>query len=138
MLSSIWDLQGDILIWESEIEDEELGENLNHQYYTSKVISSVKSEKSGDVNPSNEEGETPLHLAAYHGHLAICEVIIQELENVDPEENDGSTPLHVAAKRGHLEIFKLIFDKIEVKNPRNQDGITPLHNAAYQGHFMTL
>ena len=64
-----------------------------------------------DKNPSNIHGGTPLHFSAHHGHLAICQIIIDILEDKNPPDNSGSTPLQLASEEGHLEIYKLIQSK---------------------------
>ena len=43
------------------------------------------SKKCTDVNPENEKGETPLYLATYFGHLAVCEAIVQKIDTVNPK-----------------------------------------------------
>ena len=78
---------------------------------------------------------TPLHFAAEHGHLKICETIITHLEDKNPAGNSGITPLHAAAYDGHLEICKLLMKNLDNKNPSDNDGKTPLHRAARKGHL---
>eukprot|EP00761_Pharyngomonas_kirbyi_P014819 gb/GECH01014849.1/.p1 GENE.gb/GECH01014849.1/~~gb/GECH01014849.1/.p1 ORF type:complete len:622 (+),score=144.64 gb/GECH01014849.1/:1-1866(+) len=53
---------------------------------------------------SNEYGETPLHLAAYGGNLAVVEYILDNRkESIDDKDNDGNTPFLEACWRGHLK-----------------------------------
>ena len=64
------------------------------------------------VNPKNEnDGTTPLHLAAESGQLSIFEYIFKKTEVKCPETNEGITPFHLAAKNGHFAICKLIISK---------------------------
>lgn len=94
-----------------------------------------------DVNPRNEDEQTPLHYAARNGHWPICQLIIEH--NVDndnnpydnnPADNRGQTPLHLAAKNGHLTICELIIENVEDVSPGGQSIPTPLHMAASNGH----
>ena len=51
------------------------------------------------LNPANENGETPLHLAAKNGHLEICKLILDGLgKTKNPVDKKGRTPLHHAAR----------------------------------------
>ena len=47
---------------------------------------------------------TPFHMAAQHGHLSICKLIIDHNEDKKPKNVDDETPLHYADKGGFLEI----------------------------------
>ena len=99
-----------------------------------------------EVNPSNEDAQTPLHYAARNGHWSICQLIIEY--NVDnfnnpndnnPADNRGQTPLHLAAKNGHLTICELILENIEgissgAQFTEDPSIPTPLHMAAANGH----
>ena len=70
-----------------------------------------------DKNPKNA-GRTPLYFAAEHGHLSICQLIIEKIEDKNPKGSTfGWTPLHCAALNGHFAICKLIMDNVEDKNP---------------------
>jgi ankyrin repeat protein len=61
-------------------------------------------EATEDKNPlSNLGGNvnvSPLHLAASHGHLKVCKLILQHVQNKNPEARNGWTPLHSAAQMG--------------------------------------
>ena len=84
-----------------------------------------------EINPSDNEGTTPLHAAAGGGHLLICSMIMEKIQEKIPADKDGYTPLHAAAAKGHLETFKMIMNKAGTDiNPSNNEGRTPLHSAA--------
>ena len=46
-------------------------------------------------------GSTPLHQAAYFGHLTCAQVLLQAGAMVNVEEAWGQTPLYLAAQRAH-------------------------------------
>ena len=85
----------------------------------------------------DKRGLTPLHVAAFHGHLEVCRLIMEACQDKNPGEGWGSgwTPLHGAAENGHLEVCSLIIDAIDNKNPPALNGYTPLHSAAQEGHL---
>ena len=74
-------------------------------------------------NPFGNNFCTPLHEAAYSGHLEICKLLLDGTENKNPADYIGNTPLHLAAKTGHLEICKLIMSHIDV-NDRHSLGLS--------------
>ena len=91
-----------------------------------------------EINPKNEEGTTPLHVAARSGQQEIFEYIFQYTRERCPETNAGITPFHLAAQNGHFEICRLIItnrviSNVANKNPRDLFQKTPLHLAAENG-----
>ena len=58
-----------------------------------------------------EYGQTCLMTAAYHGHLAICRLLIDKGAQVEAINRMGGTPLHFAAQQGHIEIVLLLCDR---------------------------
>ena len=59
-----------------------------------------------NVNAQDEEGRTPLHWAADHGHLECLRELIKSGADVNAQECAGWTPLHWAAGEGHLECLR--------------------------------
>ena len=136
----------------------QFGDTLFHRAASLRLIDHCKLiiENTHIKNPSNSRGTTPLHLSArpdyldffsdftsgfplhvsimnggpMNGHLAICELIIKNIDNKNPTDNNGKTPLHMAAQCGFLDICKLIMKNVEDKNPADYSGETPLHLAA--------
>ena len=100
-------------------------------------------------NPKNFSGETPLHKAAKHGHLEICQYIIDFItpNEVAVESRDSWTPLHYAAQKGHTQICQLIIEKVQNIHPSlpglTVNGVliygsqTPRHLALSNGHIET-
>ena len=100
-------------------------------------------------NPKNEQGVTPLHLAAAEGHLEICKQMLKVIEpendecidDLNPKDNEGSTPLHYSASKGQMSICRLLLKNLVLKNllvdinPKNKFGFTPLHFAEKNGHL---
>ena len=61
-------------------------------------------------------GRTPLHFAAWHGHLEICKFIAERIENIFPVTFVGSTPLKMAQLRGHFMIAEYLLSLNSVNN----------------------
>jgi hypothetical protein len=86
-------------------------------------------------NDSIKIMNTPMHLAAARGNVAMAELlIIQDAGAINTKAPDCSTPLHVAAGNGHNNIVKMILERdssnVDVKNGM---GYTALMYAAKGG-----
>eukprot|EP00729_Bicosta_minor_P001872 gene1872-7943_t len=91
-----------------------------------------------EVLANSEEARwkrAPLMLAADHGHMDVCKLLIGK--NADPGKADerGYTPLHACADSGHLDICTLLVESGGHCDPQAKIGCTPLHRAAEQGHL---
>jgi ankyrin repeat protein len=89
-----------------------------------------------DVNVRNADKQrlqyTPLHWAAYYGHLEIAEILISRGADLDAEDPDYSTPLYLAAEEGHPKVVEFLISKgAEVNVKSSWWGYTPLHRAAW-------
>ena len=90
----------------------------------------------------NSELETPFYLAAEHGHIEVCQMIIEKLVEKYPDDTKKrETLLHLpeysdkiaifeAAKNGHISVCSLILEHVEDKNPKDTNGDTFLHIAS--------
>ena len=81
-------------------------------------------------------GNTPLHLAARDGFLAVIQMLFRYKSDMDPIpiRSDGGSPHHAAAACGHLEVFKYLEAKCKDVRP-DEDGNLPIHLAAYGGYL---
>ena len=48
-------------------------------------------------NAPNEDKDTPIHNAAFYGHIEIIKILLLLIENTNPPDGEGETPIHVAA-----------------------------------------
>lgn len=80
-----------------------------------------------DEQHRDNSGWTPLHYAAFEGHMEVCEALLEAGAKVDEPDNDGKGPLMLAAQEGH---GGLVENLLEVHgappDQRAHDGKTAL------------
>ena len=86
-----------------------------------------------DINATDDDGNTPLHEAARHGHTATAQALINAGAN-----DFGFTPLHEAASHGQTETVRALIKLGADVNLADKDGSTPLHWAAENGETETV
>ena len=90
----------------------------------------------GDIHPKEPNSEfTPMHLAAGHGKIEVCQFILVNSDVKNPKGKYDVTPLHTAADCGQLDICRLVIGSIQDKNPKDIRGRTPLQRAIERGHL---
>ena len=58
-----------------------------------------------DKNPrNNDDGQTPLHCAAWFSHLEVCKLICKNIVDKNPTDDFGETPISLARNRENLDI----------------------------------
>ena len=88
--------------------------------------------------PTDENGETPMHIAAQYGQLEVVKLLMDEDYDISKQPRNlyYDTPLHYAALNGRLEVVEFLMKQKNIENePRDQSGQTPLHAAAKNGHL---
>jgi len=64
-----------------------------------------------DLNKTNTDGRTPLHLAAKNGHKEIVSLFLDAGAQANFGNWAGQTALHYAAKNGNTKIIELLISK---------------------------
>ena len=85
------------------------------------------------VDVKNDDGWTPLQLAAGEGQKEIAELLIEKNADVNAMTEDGLTALFAAILGAHNEIAELLIEKGADVNARGFLGMTPLNMAADEG-----
>ena len=107
-----------------------------HQEAEAGDLAKVKALMEADpalVNAKDENGRTPLHLAARGKHLDVLRYLVEKDADLNALDNNGTAPLYTLAGSGQTEAARLLIEKgadIDVKNPVKQ---TPLNLAAEYG-----
>ncbi|QQR49159.1 ankyrin repeat domain-containing protein [bacterium] len=90
-----------------------------------------------NVNTKCDDDATPLHYAAFNGHVECVKILLGEKDifvNVHTKLC-GSTPLHFAARNNHFEIVQLLLKKGASFNATDRDGFTPEERAEFNDFF---
>ncbi|GLT66902.1 hypothetical protein SLA2020_392430 [Shorea laevis] len=88
------------------------------------------------LTKKNRSGFDPLHIAAFHGHQAIVQVLLDHEPSLSHTFGPSSaTPLISAATRGHTGVVNELLSKDDgLLESCRSNGKNALHLAARQGH----
>ncbi|WMT84150.1 ankyrin repeat domain-containing protein [Wolbachia endosymbiont of Listronotus oregonensis] len=92
-------------------------------------------EESVDVNSTDENGWTPLHLAAWKGQLDNARLLIEKGADINAENIFGRKPVHVAAESNNTNIIEFFLSKGMNVDDTDRYGRTPLYCASWNGHL---
>ncbi|ABK44143.1 Ankyrin repeat-like protein [Magnetococcus marinus MC-1] len=91
-------------------------------------------EKGADATLADEDGNTPLHVAAIKNELVCAEALLASGKvDVDARGNHSRTALNMAVRKGHVEMVKLLLEKGADPNSEIFSG-SCLHLAIFRGH----
>ena len=91
-----------------------------------------------DVNHSNTEGFTPLHLAVSQKYSAVSKLLIDAGADIEAQTSRRSTPLHWACEGGELDIVEMLVEAGADVSVVDDDGYTCLILAVDVGHTETV
>ena len=101
----------------------------------------LKKGANADIPAKN--GWTPLHKAAFNGHVTVVQCLLSTEEgkmslNMKGKEV-GLSPLQAAIVANNTEIVTILlsYNETDVNQP-NDDGLTPVHLAPFKGHSEIL
>ena len=84
-----------------------------------------------DVQDRDEDGRTPLHIAALYDASAVAEVLLRHEADVNAGDGYGRTPLHIAALYDASAVAEVLLRHEADVNAKDRHGQTPpLHYAA--------
>ncbi|XP_078258845.1 ankyrin repeat domain-containing protein 49 [Rhinoraja longicauda] len=138
-------------MWQGESDDED-DEAENDAYFTMKekelendlpnlllwaaeknqlsIVCRLLSENPGLVNVKDDDHYTPLHRAAYSGHIEVVRKLITQGADVHARTIDGWTPLHSACKWNNAEIASFLLQNNADINAQTNGLHTALHLAS--------
>ena len=79
---------------------------------------------------ANNDGWTPLIVAAQNDHLEVVEHLLEHDFDVDKNKPDGWSALHSAAQEGHAEVVTCLMKWAAPLNARTIQGCIPIDVAA--------
>ncbi|CAJ1392563.1 unnamed protein product [Effrenium voratum] len=83
---------------------------------------------------ADDDGVTPLHLAAQHGRAEVVHCLLQNGADMNKARtSNGDTPLHVAARNRRAEVVNCLLEAGADKDKGDNDGATPLYLCAQHG-----
>ena len=82
----------------------------------------------------NDHGETPLIVAASHGHAQVCKILLKAEANLNATNPFQRNALHVACRAGQIEVVRILSAYKQLLESKAQDELTPLLVAAWLGH----
>jgi ankyrin repeat protein len=72
------------------------------------AIKSMLHQNPALISSQDQYGNTPLHLAAFHGHAEIVKFLIEQGADVNTQNNFGGTALLLASYSGQEEVVKIL------------------------------
>jgi ankyrin repeat protein len=105
-----------------------------------------------DVNYKDSDGETPLSMASFNGHVQVVTELVEHGADIEAKDNGGGTPLYCACWSGRLAVVNELLspnDSIGTTTilgkrksrggadteAKNNQGNTPLHIAIIYNHL---
>ena len=88
------------------------------------------------VHSTNEEGNTPLHHCAEHGHLPMVKFLVEKNACVDTSNKSSTSPLHVAVVNGNADIVCFLIKNNANINHQDIGGHTGSFHLFF--HFIVL
>ncbi|XP_072534738.1 ankyrin repeat domain-containing protein 6b isoform X2 [Salminus brasiliensis] len=83
-------------------------------------------------------GRTPLHLAAYKGHLEVVRILLKAGCDLDIEDDGDQTALHRAAVVGNSDVISALIQEGCALDRQDKDGNTALHEVAWHGFSQSV
>lgn len=95
-------------------------------------------ERGHDVNGTDKEARTPLHLAARFDNVDVARFLLANGANVNAAMPRGWTPLHYAARHASIEMVKLLVENGANVNAAMEHGLSVAHIAAEKGRVEVI
>ena len=88
-----------------------------------------------DKNETADLGRSAMWYAAYQGHLAILQLLVEQGGDMEKADHYGRNPLLMASLKGNLEAVRHLLEQGANRDTTSNSGWTPLHWAAENEHI---
>ena len=89
---------------------------------------------STNVDTVDQEGNTPLMVAAHIGNPRIMNIILSHNPDINKQNNNGMTALMIAAETGQLHAVEMLVKRGANQSIENADGNKAITLASKFGH----
>ncbi|XP_043398595.1 ankyrin repeat domain-containing protein 6 isoform X6 [Chelonia mydas] len=110
-----------------------LSERLLIAAYKGQVDNVVQLINKGAKVAVTKHGRTPLHLAAYKGHLRVVQILLKAGCDLDIQDDGDQTALHRATVVGNTDVIATLIQEGCALDRQDKDGNTALHEACWHG-----
>ncbi|KAK6358787.1 hypothetical protein TWF730_008106 [Orbilia blumenaviensis] len=87
-----------------------------------------------DLEVKDEEGQTPLLLAAAGNYTTVVEMLLNRGADLEVKDRKGQTPLLLAVKLGHTAVVEMLLNRGADPDAKDKWGQTPLLLAVKEGY----
>ncbi|CAM0955983.1 unnamed protein product [Alopecurus aequalis] len=87
------------------------------------------------LNTRDRLSRTPLHLAAWAGHIEVVKCLCKHKADVGAAAMDDTAAIHFASQKGHVEVVRELLASGASVKAKNRKGFTALHFAAQNSHL---
>ncbi len=92
-------------------------------------VAAELAEHPDEINQPEDDGLTPLHLAAEHCHTNVVVLLLDRGADINITERDNATPLHLAAQEGCTDVVLILINRGAKLNLQDNQKRTPLKRA---------
>lgn len=105
------------------------------QYASLDVLKSMLQREPGLVNATSQVLlRTPLHMAAYYGHLSVIDLLLSSGAELHARLSSGDTAVHRAAEGSQVAALNLLLEKRCDPMALDGGGLPAVQMAARRGH----